>query len=84
MERIKGMAAEIANPLVVLNAGADPNEAAPEHGNTLLVAAASGHEPLSLLLLKSGADPDVEDANGITALHYSVANGLAAGVLQSG
>ncbi|MEJ2171598.1 MAG: ankyrin repeat domain-containing protein [Woeseiaceae bacterium] len=69
---------DLESALALLDAGADPNETAPEHGNTLLVAAASGHEPLSLLLLKSGADADVEDAYGITALHYSVANGLAA------
>jgi ankyrin repeat protein len=62
----------------LLDAGADPNESTPEHGNSLVIAAAGGHERLSLFLLKKGADPNSSDQNGITALHHSVANGLAA------
>jgi len=62
----------------LLEAGADPNESTPAHGNSLLVAAAGGHEPLALLLLDRGADSKSADENGITALHHSVANGLAA------
>lgn len=63
---------------VLLDAGADPNEATPQHGNSLVIAAASGHEQFSLFLLAMGADPSSFDENGITALHHSVANGLAA------
>ncbi len=63
---------------VLLDAGADPNEATPQQGNSLVVAAASGHEQLSLFLLAMGADPSSFDENGITALHHSVATGLAA------
>lgn len=62
----------------LLEAGADPDESTLAHGNTLVVAAAGGHADLSLLLLAKGADPNSADENGITALHHSVANGLAA------
>lgn len=69
---------DVASARVLLDAGADANESTPIHGNSLVVAAASGHEPMALLLLKSGANPNSADKNGITALHYSVANGFAA------
>jgi len=74
-------AARSGNPetaRVLLDAGADPNEATKKYGNTLVLAAASRHEQLSLFLLNMGADPDSVAENGITPLHYSVANGLAA------
>jgi len=69
---------DLESARALLDAGADANESTAEHGNSLVIAAASGHEPMSLLLLKMGADPNSADAYGITALHYAVANGLAA------
>jgi ankyrin repeat protein len=69
---------DLASARALLDAGAKPNESTPQYGNSLVIAAASGHEQLSLLLLKTGADPNSADENGITALHHSVANGLAA------
>jgi len=69
---------DVESAIALLDAGADPNESTPAHGNSLLIAAAGGHEQLALLLLRQGADPNAVDENGITALHHSVANGLAA------
>ena len=49
-----------------------------ENGTPLVVATASGHEPLALFLLKHGANPDRTDAFGWTALHHAVPEGWAA------
>jgi ankyrin repeat protein len=43
----------------------------------LVAATARGHQALSLFLLKEGADPNVADGSGITALHYTVLKGFA-------
>ena len=52
--------------------------AAPYRMSPLLMAAASGHEALSLFLLDHGADPNAADSNGATALHYAVLEGMVA------
>jgi len=62
---------------LLLEAGADVNEATAEYGNPLVIASASGHEDLALFLLAAGADPASTDENGVTALHYAHLNGLA-------
>jgi ankyrin repeat protein len=51
---------------------------APYGMSPLLMAAASGHESLSIFLLDHGADPNVADSNGTTALHYAVLQGMVA------
>ena len=63
---------------ILLEAGADVSEATPEDGSALVVASASGHEELALFLLKQGADPNAADGYGITAMHYSLNEGLRA------
>ncbi|MCH7979361.1 MAG: ankyrin repeat domain-containing protein, partial [Acidobacteria bacterium] len=63
---------------ILLEAGADVNEATPEDGSVLVVATASGHEKLALFLLEQGADPNAMDVFGITALHYTLHEGLFA------
>ena len=57
--------------------GANVNAIAEKHGNALTVATASGHESVALFLLNAGSDPNVDDTNGITPLHYSLARGMA-------
>jgi ankyrin repeat protein len=60
----------------LLAAGAKVDEASPEDGTPLIVAAHSGREKLALLLLERGADPNARDAFGVTALHYALYGGL--------
>ena len=62
---------------LLLAKGADLNYATPNDGNALTVASASGHEKLGLFLLEQGADPNRPDAHGVTALHYTMAQGLS-------
>lgn len=67
---------DVAIARVLLDAGADVNEATPEDGSALVVAATGGHEKLALLLLERGADPKATDAYGATALHYAARPGM--------
>ncbi len=62
---------------VLLDAGADVNDANAAGVSALVMAAHSGHEPLARFLLARGADPNA-DAAGYTALHAAVRRGLAA------
>ena len=62
---------------LLLAKGANLNHATEEYGNALTVASASGHEALGLFLLEQGAEPDRPDAHGVTALHYTMAQGLS-------
>jgi ankyrin repeat protein len=61
---------------MLLDAGARINEATQEDGSALIISAASGHEDLSIFLLERGADPTIKDGYGLTALHYSLHEGL--------
>lgn len=61
---------------ILLDAGADVNEATEEDGGALVVATASGHQELALFLLEKGADPNARDAYGLAALHYALHEGL--------
>ncbi|MGH9785920.1 MAG: ankyrin repeat domain-containing protein, partial [Terriglobia bacterium] len=68
---------DLESARILLAAGADVNEATPEAGNTLVVASASHHEELAVLLLEKGANPDGADEYGMTALHHAVQKGIA-------
>lgn len=65
---------------LLIEAGADINHVTEEEGNALLLASANGHEELALFLLENGADPTITagDGSGITALHYSLRDGIRA------
>lgn len=59
---------------LLLAAGADVNDTAPEGTSALVVAAHSGHGAVSTLLLERGADPNA-DGGGYTALHAAILRG---------
>ncbi len=69
----------------LVEAGADINYANEEDGSALIVATASGNEELALFLVDAGADPKASDGYGITALHWSMWQGIKrlAGVNRS-
>jgi ankyrin repeat protein len=67
---------DVESVRILLEAGVDVNEGTPQYGSPLVLAAASGHEALALYLLGRGADPNVVDGNGITALHYAARKGM--------
>ena len=48
----------------------------PDGMNPLLMATASGHEDLALLLLESDADPNAADGTGATTLHHALLKGM--------
>ena len=56
--------------------GADVNEATEEEGSALVIATAAGHEELALFLLENGANPNAAGANGMTALHLTMRDGM--------
>jgi ankyrin len=62
---------DAASARLLLDAGANVNDALPEGMSALVVAAHSGHTDVATLLLEKGANPDAADA-GYTALHAAV------------
>jgi uncharacterized protein len=56
---------------LLVEAGADVNDALPNGMTALVEAAHSGHETVALLLLEKGADPNASEV-GYTALHAAV------------
>jgi uncharacterized protein len=58
---------------ILLSAKANVNEVMPKSGATpLIIASAIGHPDIVELLLDTGADSNVKDANGFTSLHHAV------------
>ena len=43
-----------------------------DDGTPLMAAVVKGHVEISTALIQAGADPNLTDANGATALHYAV------------
>src|SRR5207249_7541256 len=63
---------DVESGRLLLEAGADINEARKGDRMTpLIVAAASGHHDFAVLLLNHGANPNLTDDGGRTALHYA-------------
>lgn len=56
---------------LLLQAGADPNDALPDGTSALVLAAHSGHGGVAAVLLEKGADPNAA-GSGYTALHAAV------------
>jgi len=69
---------DIESARMLLAAGADIEDAAPEDGTPLLLASASGQEAMAMFLLEKGANPNAVDGFGMTALHYAMGKGVAA------
>jgi ankyrin repeat protein len=59
---------------LLLEAGADVDDRAPDGASALVVAVHSDHRKLALFLLEQGANPDAASA-GYTALHAAVLTG---------
>ncbi|MCY3842178.1 MAG: ankyrin repeat domain-containing protein [Acidobacteria bacterium] len=64
----------VENARLLLDAGADVDEAAPNGQSALVIASFSGQGELAELLLKRGANPNDAEA-GYTALHTAVSRG---------
>jgi ankyrin repeat protein len=64
----------IESAKLLLDAGADVNDTAPDGNSALVIAAHSGHGILAKLLLDRGANPNAS-ASGYTALHTAVLTG---------
>jgi cytohesin len=69
---------DIVTTRLLVENGADVNMVSATDGSALTIASAQGHEKLGLYLLEQGADPDKDDANGMTPLHYTMRDGLKA------
>lgn len=69
---------DLASARLLVERGANVNHSTMEDGNSLLLAAANGHEDLALFLLESGADLNSKagDGSNITALHYALRDGV--------
>ncbi len=65
---------DLATAKILLAAGADVNEKAPDGYSVMLLASHSGHGALASFLLEKGADPNAADA-GFTTLHTAVLTG---------
>jgi uncharacterized protein len=58
---------------ILLDAGANPNDALPTWGGTpLIIASSMGNTDVVAALLDKGADPNLVDKNGFSALHAAV------------
>ena len=67
---------DLATASLLIERGADVNEIHDEDGPPLVMAAAGNYQDLAMYLLNHGADPELPDANGMTALHYAMRDGL--------
>ena len=68
-----------------LRSGRDPNATDSRCRTLLLLAAKAGRTDVCRLLMESGADPTLRDADGVDALSAAIRNGHSqtAGVLRT-
>src|SRR4029434_7719662 len=75
---------DVESGRLLLRAGADVNDRGGNDRKTpLVVAGASGNGNFSTLLLDSGADPDLSDESGFTALHYAAVDAGGADIVRT-
>jgi uncharacterized protein len=67
---------DLESTKILLDAGADINFATNEEGSALVIATAAGHEELAMYLLERGADPNIQDAYGLTPIHFAIHEGV--------
>ena len=65
---------DVASARLLVAAGADANETAPDGTSALVRASHSGHGPLAALLMEHGANPNAA-GSGYSALHAAVLQG---------
>jgi ankyrin repeat protein len=64
---------DVDSARILLAAGANPNDTMPDWGGTpLIIASSMGRTDVVSALLDKGADPNIVDSNGFTALHAAV------------
>ncbi len=69
-------AGDVESLRILLEAGADVNGATRNDGSALVQASINGQEKAAVLLLENGADPNSTDGYGLTALHWTLQEGL--------
>ena len=75
---------DVESGRLLLQAGAEVNDHRSNDRKTaLIIAAASGNRDFSVLLLEKGADPDLSDDGGFTALHYAALDSNGADMVRA-
>lgn len=69
-------AGDLDSVRILLTAGAKINDATSEDGSALVLASMNGQQNVALYLLEKGANPNVTDGYGMTALHWALQEGI--------